>query len=136
MEHFPHSSIIIQFAGLTLSNFICYCHYVNYLIRFGLHDLFKITLVGTYSYDKAIQINILGMQLTPILINSLTYRVRNFRGRVSYFDQSEEREHHFLTSDWSKYETLPQKYRTLLNQNKGSIVKRTVCSGFEKVGTQ
>ena len=62
MEHFPHSSIIIQFAGLTLSNFLCYCNYVNYLIRFGLHDLFKITLVGTYSYDKAIQINILGMQ--------------------------------------------------------------------------
>ena len=28
------------------------------------------------------------------------YRVRNFRGRVSYFNQSEARKHCFLASDW------------------------------------
>ena len=39
--------------------------------------------------------------------------VRYFRGRVSYFDQSEARKHRFLASDWSKYETLLRKYRTL-----------------------
>ena len=42
------------------------------------------------------------------------YRVRNFRGRVSYFNQSEARMHCFLASDWLKCETLPQKFRTLL----------------------
>ena len=41
------------------------------------------------------------------------YRVRNFRGRVSYFNQSEARKHPFLASDWLKYETLPRKFRTL-----------------------
>ena len=42
-----------------------------------------------------------------------SYRVRNFRGRVSYFNQSEAREQSFLASDWLKLETLPRKYRTL-----------------------
>ena len=42
-----------------------------------------------------------------------TYRVRNFRGRVSYFNQSEARKQCFLASDWLKYETLPRKFRTL-----------------------
>ena len=41
------------------------------------------------------------------------YRVRNFRGRVSYFNQSEARKGCFLASDWLKYETLPRKFRTL-----------------------
>ena len=40
-------------------------------------------------------------------------RVRYFQGRVSYFEQSEARKNRFLASDWSKYETLPRKYRTL-----------------------
>ena len=51
--------------------------------------------------------------------NSDSYRVRYFRGRVSYLNLSEARKHRFLVSDWSKYETLPLKYRTLfkdLNQ--------------------
>ena len=48
------------------------------------------------------------------LIGSVDYRVRNFRGRVSYFDQSEARKDRFLASDWSKHETLPRKYRTVL----------------------
>ena len=34
-------------------------------------------------------------------------RVRNFRGRVSYFNQSEARKYPVLASDWLKYETLP-----------------------------
>ena len=33
---------------------------------------------------------------------------------VSNFDQSEARKHRFLASDWSKFENLPRKYRTLL----------------------
>ena len=41
------------------------------------------------------------------------YRVRNFRGRVSHFNQSEARKQCFLASDWLKYETLPRKFRTL-----------------------
>ena len=41
------------------------------------------------------------------------YRVRNFRGRVSNFNQSEARKECFLASDWLKFETLPQKFRTL-----------------------
>ena len=40
-------------------------------------------------------------------------RVRYFRGRVSYFNQSESRKQCFLASDWLKFETLPRKYRTL-----------------------
>ena len=40
-------------------------------------------------------------------------RARNFRGRVSHFNQSEARKQCFLASDWLKYETLPRKFRTL-----------------------
>ena len=40
-------------------------------------------------------------------------RVRYFRGRVSYFDQSGPGKHRFLASDWLKYETLPRNCRTL-----------------------
>ena len=40
-------------------------------------------------------------------------RVRYFRGRVSYFDQSGPGKHRFLASDWLKYETLPLNCRTL-----------------------
>ena len=36
------------------------------------------------------------------------YRVRNFRGRVTNFDQSEARKQCFLASDWLKFETLPR----------------------------
>ena len=39
---------------------------------------------------------------------SLNYRVRNYRGRVSNFDQSEARKQRFLASDWLKFETLPR----------------------------
>ena len=42
------------------------------------------------------------------------YRVRNFRGRVSNFNQSGARKQRFLASDWLKFVTLPRKYRTLL----------------------
>ena len=35
-------------------------------------------------------------------------RVRNYRGRVSNFDQSEARKQCFLFSDWLKFETLPR----------------------------
>ena len=37
-----------------------------------------------------------------------SYRVRNCRGRVSNFDQSEARKQCFLATDWSKFETLPR----------------------------
>ena len=40
-------------------------------------------------------------------------RVRYIWGRVSNFHQSEARKDCFLASDWSKFETLPRKYRTL-----------------------
>ena len=36
------------------------------------------------------------------------YRVRNYRGKVTNFNQSEARKHCFLASDWSKFETLPR----------------------------
>ena len=52
----------------------------------------------------------LGLPITSI------YRVRNFRGRVTNFDQSEARKHCFLDSDWSKFVTLPRKFRTLYPQ--------------------
>ena len=38
------------------------------------------------------------------------YRVRNYRGRVSNFDQSEARKQCFLASDWLKFETLPDNF--------------------------
>ena len=34
--------------------------------------------------------------------------------RESNFNQSGARKHCFIASDWSKFETLPRKYRTLL----------------------
>ena len=40
-------------------------------------------------------------------------RVRNFRGRVTNFNQTEARTHCFLASDWLKFVTLPRKFRTL-----------------------
>ena len=40
-------------------------------------------------------------------------RVRYFRGRVTNFNRSEARKHLLLASDWSIFETLPRKYRTL-----------------------
>ena len=40
-------------------------------------------------------------------------RVRNFRGRVSNFNQSEARKQSVLASDWLKFVTLPRKYPTL-----------------------
>ena len=46
------------------------------------------------------------------------YRVRNFRGRVSNFNQSEARKQCFLASDWLKFETLPRKFRTLYRLDK------------------
>ena len=46
-------------------------------------------------------------------LSGTDHRVRYFRGRVSYFDQSEARKHRFLASDWSKYEIFPRKYRAL-----------------------
>ena len=51
---------------------------------------------------------------TPGTVLFRDYRVRNFRGRVSNFNQSEARKHCFLASDWLKFETLPRKFRTLL----------------------
>ena len=42
-------------------------------------------------------------------------RVRNFRGRVTNFNQSEARKQCFLASDWLKFETLPRKFRTLFS---------------------
>ena len=44
-------------------------------------------------------------------------RVRHFRGGVSNFNQSEARKRSVLSSDWLKFVTLPQKYRTLLLLN-------------------
>ena len=41
------------------------------------------------------------------------YKVRNYLGRVTNFDQSEARKQCFLASDRLKFETLPRKYRTL-----------------------
>ena len=40
--------------------------------------------------------------------NPKAYRVRNFRGRVSNFNQSEARKQCVLASDWLKFVTLPQ----------------------------
>ena len=42
------------------------------------------------------------------------YRVRNFRIRVTNFNQSEARTRCFLASDWLNFETLPRKFRILL----------------------
>ena len=40
----------------------------------------------------------------------IVYRVRNYRGRVTNFDQSEARKQCFLASDWLKFETLPDNF--------------------------
>ena len=49
-----------------------------------------------------------------VTFNIMTYRVRNFWGRVSYLNQSEARKGCFLASDLLKYETLPRKFRALI----------------------
>ena len=51
--------------------------------------------------------------LTVVAAVSCSYRERNYRGRVSNFDQSEARKQCFLASDWLKFETLPRQFRTL-----------------------
>ena len=74
-------------------------------------------------YVKVIMINIFDSRdltrffdkmMSDAIHNCETYRVRYYRGRVSYFNQSEARKGCFLASDWLKYETLPRKFRTLL----------------------
>ena len=45
-----------------------------------------------------------------------TYRVRNFRGRVSNFHQSEARKQCFLASDWWKLRLFPENF-VLIGQN-------------------
>ena len=57
-------------------------------------------------------------------LNQQFYRVRNFRGRVSIFNQSEARKQCFLASDWLKFETLPRKFRTL--KGKSSKITFTI----------
>ena len=52
----------------------------------------------------------LNTELKTFKINN---RVRNYRGRVSNFDQSEVRKQCFLASDWLKFESLPRQIRTL-----------------------
>ena len=42
--------------------------------------------------------------ITVSLVYLWMNRVRNYRGRVSNFNQSEARKHCFLASDWSKFE--------------------------------
>ena len=58
---------------------------------------------------------ILGIPFTRAMKSNIfeCYRVRNFRGRVSNFNQSEARKQCFLASDWLKFVTLPRKYRAL-----------------------
>ena len=72
------------------------------------------------------------IDIFKILYNITSYRVRNFRGRVSYFNQSDARKHCFLASDWLKYETLPRKFRTLflatLSQLTSSCLSQLVCA--------
>ena len=73
---------------------------------------------GTYArYDLGIVIDCVTLTFKSFAyrrnIFRVSNRVRNFRGRVSYFNQSEARKGCFLASDWSKYETLPRKFRTL-----------------------
>ena len=61
------------------------------------------------------------------------YRVRNFRGRVSYFNQSEARKHCFLASDWLKCETLPRKFRTLFSRYlTNSLILKRVGTEFTR----
>ena len=52
--------------------------------------------------------NVVREKYGKIVQNPPLYRVRNYRGRVSNFNQSEARKHCFLASDWSKFETLPR----------------------------
>ena len=72
-------------------------------------------MLAALGHDR--EINILYLCLAKVNLQDgidFVNRVRNFRGRVSYFNQSEARKHPFLASDWLKYETLPRKFRTLL----------------------
>ena len=67
--------------------------------------MFSITLLQGSCYNSF---------YTSLMCNN--YTVRNNRGRVSNFNQSEARKHYSLASnsDWSKFVTLPRLYRTLL----------------------
>ena len=62
------------------------------------------------------QVKISNLSHLLSLVIRFTYRVRNFRGRVSNFNQSEARKQCVLASDWLKFVTLPRKFRTLFFQ--------------------
>ena len=85
--------------------------------KFSKHVLFyleSIYLTQLFSLTYLLLKNLVASCYNRISFNSLDYRVRNFRGRVTNFIQSEARTHCFLASDWLKFETLPRKFRTLL----------------------
>ena len=54
-----------------------------------------------------------GNERAQMFVFQTTNRVRNFRGRVSNFNQSDARKQCVLASDWLKFVTLPRKCHTL-----------------------
>ena len=55
-----------------------------------------------YSSIVALTLNV----ITVTVLFTSCNRVRNYRGRVSNFDQSEARKQCFLASDWSKFDPI------------------------------
>ena len=66
-----------------------------------------------YTSDQPLRIFHIARSLISSSTGTERNRVRYFRGRVSNFNQSEARKQCFLASDWFKFVTLLQKYRTL-----------------------
>ena len=64
----------------------------------------------------------------PLPSISPSYGVRNFRGRVSHFNQSGARIQCFLASDWLKYETLPRKFRSLYFYTSSNFKLQASCT--------
>ena len=92
------------------------------------HTFFKISIVD-YSKkglltsltdivtDTAVMVGIEAAVVSQTVFDA-THGIHDdhLRNRVTNFNQSETREHCFLAPDWSKFEILPRKYRTLLWQ--------------------
>ena len=84
------------------------------------HMMTTTVLLPMVMYFHTLQVSSDGaeMVIRSQLQFGATTRVRNFRGRVSNFNQSEARKQCFLASDWLKFETLPRKFRTLFYNDK------------------
>ena len=91
-----------------VSNIMEYCCW--FIVIDTLSDIIITDITYFHAGDLSVNNYVKKMSVKLMSVNN---RVRYYRGRVSNCDQSEARKQCFLDSDWSKFETLPRKFRTL-----------------------